>query len=242
MQNAVRRSKLQSSSNDVNESIEAEGNLQDVVEMLTDLRKNREPLLHCAVFIELKAKSMDGLKKLQEDIEVDLLRSKLSVDKLTMRQQAGFLSVNPVGFNQFGTQYERVLPATSAANLFPFNFSGKTDPRGMFIGRDKFGTNILVDLDRRASDKTNANVLILGNTGMGKSYLMKLLLTNIRESGKRVICLDAEDEYRDLCRNLGGSYVDFTTDASMINPLEPKSWTERGGGSASFVIISISIS
>ena len=36
-----------------------------------------------------------------------------------------------------------------------------------------FGTNIIVDFDRRADDKTNANILILGNSGQGKSYLMK---------------------------------------------------------------------
>ena len=95
------------------------------------------------------------------------------------------LSAVPTGSNQFGAQYERVLPASSVANLYPFNFSGKTDPQGAYIGRDKYGTNILVDFDRRAEDKTNSNALILGNSGQGKSYLLKLILTNIRESGKK---------------------------------------------------------
>ena len=85
----------------------------------------------------------------------------------------------------------------SVANLYPFNFSGKTDPQGRYIGRDKYGTNILVDFDRRAEDKTTSNILILGNSGQGKSYLCKLILTNIRESGKRIICLDPESEYED---------------------------------------------
>ena len=57
IQNATRRNKLKSSGNDMNETIEAEGNLQDVIEMLANLRKNRESLLHCSVFIELKAKA-----------------------------------------------------------------------------------------------------------------------------------------------------------------------------------------
>ena len=59
IQNATRKNKLMSGGNDVNETIEAEGNLQDVVELLANLRKNREPLLHCSVFIELKAKSQE---------------------------------------------------------------------------------------------------------------------------------------------------------------------------------------
>ena len=226
VQNATRRNKLKTGSDDMNETIEAQGNLQDVIELLANLRKNKEPLLHCSVFLELKAKNLDALKELQSDIAMELTRSKISVDRLTLRQKEGFLSVLPVGSNQFGAQFERVLPASSAANLYPFNFSGKTDPQGLYIGRDKYGTNILVDFDRRAEDKTTSNILILGNSGQGKSYLLKLLLTNIRESGKRVICLDPESEYEELSQALGGCYIDFMSGQYTINPLEPKAWSD----------------
>lgn len=226
VQNATRRNKLKTGSDDMNETIEAQGNLQDVIELLANLRKNKEPLLHCSVFLELKAKNMDALKELQSDIAMELTRSKISVDRLTLRQKEGFLSVLPVGSNQFGAQFERVLPASSVANLYPFNFSGKTDPQGLYIGRDKYGTNILVDFDRRAEDKTTSNILILGNSGQGKSYLLKLLLTNIRESGKRVICLDPESEYEELSQALGGCYIDFMSGQYTINPLEPKAWSD----------------
>lgn len=226
VQNATRRNKLKTGSDDMNETIEAQGNLQDVIELLANLRKNKEPLLHCSVFLELKAKNLDALKELQSDIAMELTRSKISVDRLTLRQKEGFLSVLPVGSNQFGAQFERVLPASSVANLYPFNFSGKTDPQGLYIGRDKYGTNILVDFDRRAEDKTTSNILILGNSGQGKSYLLKLLLTNIRESGKRVICLDPESEYEELSEALGGCYIDFMSGQYTINPLEPKAWSD----------------
>ena len=227
VQNAMRKNKMKSTANDVTECVEAEGNLQDVIELLANIRRNRECLLHCSVFIELKAKNLDELKDLQNEVSMELTRSKISVDRLTLRQKEGFLSVLPVGFNQFGTQFERVLPASSAANLYPFNYSGKTDPHGLYIGRDKYGTNILVDLDRRAEDKTTSNILILGNSGQGKSYLMKLLLINIRESGKKVIVLDPEAEYEDLCNNLGGCYIDFLSGEFKINPLEPKAWSDN---------------
>ena len=226
IQNATHRNKLKRGGNDVNETIEAEGNLQDVIELLANLRKNREPLLHVSVFLELKARSLEALKELQSDVAMELTRSKISVDRLTLRQKEGFLSVLPVGANQFGAQYERVLPASSAANLYPFNFSGKTDPQGLYIGRDKFGSNVLVDFDRRAEDKTTSNILILGNSGQGKSYLLKLLLTNLRESGKQIICLDPESEYEDLCNALGGCYIDFLSGEYTINPLEPKAWSD----------------
>ena len=226
VQNAMRRNKMKSGGTDVNDSIEAEGNLMDVIDMLANLRKNRECLLHCSVFIEIKAKSRLKLRELQSEISMELTRSKISIDRLTLRQKEGFLSVVPVGMNQFGAQFERVLPVSSVANTYPFNFSGKTDPNGIYIGRDKFGTNILVDVDRRAEDKTTSNALILGNSGQGKSYLLKLLLTNIRESGKHIICLDPEAEYEEICNNLGGCYIDFLSGKYTINPLEPKAWSD----------------
>lgn len=226
IQNATRRNKLHTGSDDELENINAEGNLQDVVTLIAELRKNKEPLLHCAVYLELKADSMQKLRELQSEILMELTRSKMSVDRLTLRQKEGFLAVNPTGYNVFREQFERVLPASSVANLYPFNYSGKTDPKGFFIGRDKYGTNILVDFDRRAEDKTNANCLILGNSGQGKSFLLKLILTNLRESGKNIISLDPEAEYEELTKALGGCYIDFMSGEYIINPLEPKSFGE----------------
>ena len=227
LQNASRKNKLLANSNDLEDSVTGEGNLGDVVELLGELRKNREPLLHCAVFIELSAGNLDKLRELQSDVSMEMTREKISVDHLSMRQKEGFIACMPCGYNIFGTQYERVLPASAVANLFPFNYSGKTDKNGFYLGKDKFGTNIIADFDQRADDKTNSNVLILGNSGQGKSYLLKLILVNLRMSGKSVISLDAEQEYEDLCNNLGGCYIDLMSGAFLINPLEPKEWSDN---------------
>lgn len=225
--NATNRNKMQrSNTNNVQETVTAESNLQDVVTMVSTMHRNREPLLHCAVYIELTANDYDNLKLLQTDVLTELVRSKLNVDRLLLRQQQGFLCVGPSGRNVFGNQYERVLPASSVANLYPFNYSGKTDSHGFYLGRDKFGSNILVDFDKRDDDKTNPCILILGNSGQGKSYLLKLILCNILESGKSVICLDPEHEYIDLAENLGGCFIDLMSGQYMINPLEPKSWDD----------------
>jgi len=227
VQQAMRKNHMMTTTNDVNESIKAQDNINDVVELLSELRRNKENLLHTAVFIELKAASEDKLKELQADIQMELTRSKISVDRLLLRQKEGFLSVLPTGNNMFGSQFERVLPASSVANMYPLNYSGKTNKNGFYLGRDKYGSNVLVDFDRRTEDKTNSNILILGNSGQGKSHLMKLLLCNQRESGKSLLCLDPESEYRDLCSNLGGTYIDMMSGEFMINPLEPKAWSSN---------------
>ena len=249
--NAANKNRLQrNSTNDLQQTVAAESNLQDVAQLAADMHRNREPLLHTAVFLEMISDNLDNLRILQTEVQTELVRSKLNVDRLILRQQHGFMSVMPSGRNMFREQFERVLPASSVANLYPFSFSGKTDENGFYLGRDKFGSNIIVDFDKRSDDKTNANTLILGNSGQGKSYLLKLILTNLRESGKSVICLDPETEYADLTRNLGGAagscevnaqsaartpcikgvdgvYIDLMSGEYIINVLEPKSWGDE---------------
>ena len=215
------------STNDLQQTVAAESNLQDVAQLAADTHRNREPLLHTAVFLEMISDNLDNLRILQTEVQTELVRSKLNVDRLMLRQQHGFMSVMPSGRNMFREQFERVLPASSVANLYPFSFSGKTDENGFYLGRDKFGSNIIVDFDKRSDDKTNANTLILGNSGQGKSYLLKLILTNLRESGKNIICLDPEMEYVDLTKNLGGSFIDLMSGEYIINVLEPKSWGDE---------------
>lgn len=233
LHNAENKNRMdRGSTNRMKQAVTAEANLQDVAALIASMRKNSEPLIHCAVFIELTAKDPDSLRALRDEVSAELVRSKLDADRLFLRQREGFLAANPAGRNVFATQFERVLPAGSVANLYPFNYSGKTDPKGFYVGRDRYGSNVIVDLDRRAEDKTTASVLILGNSGQGKSYLLKLLLCNILESGKSVLCLDPEHELMDLCAQLGGCFIDLMSGQYIINPLEPKLWdtTDKGNG------------
>ena len=228
--NAANKHRMsRSSTEDLQQTVTAEANLQDVGTLVSSMHRNREPLLHCAVFLELTAPDYDALKLLQTDVLTELVRSKLNVDRLMLRQQEGFVSVMPAGRNAFGAQFERVLPASSVANLYPFNYSGKTDPHGFYIGKDKYGANILVDFDKRDDDKTSANILILGNSGQGKSYLLKLLLLNFLEAGKSVISLDVEHEQKDMCETVGGCFMDLMGGVYRINPLEPKCWDDGSG-------------
>lgn len=225
--NANKKNKLDGADpNKLRQAVEAESNLRDVAELVHKMHREHEPLLHCAVYLEMTADSMEHLRQLQTDVLTELVRCKLNVDKLLLRQKQGFYCASPVGYNALGREFERVLPAGSVANLYPFNYSGKTDPNGFYIGKDKYGSNIVVDFDRRDSDKTSANILILGNSGQGKSYLMKLLICNLLEAGKSVVSLDAEHELEELCGKLGGCFIDLMAGEKRINVLEVRCWNE----------------
>ena len=70
IQNATNKNRLsRANTNDTKQMITAEGNLQDVFEMVNAMRKRREPLIHCAVFIELCAPTMQELERLQSEVK-----------------------------------------------------------------------------------------------------------------------------------------------------------------------------
>lgn len=231
--NAEKINKLRRANTEkLQDMVEAQNNLEDVAALISKANRDKEAFFHTAVFLELCAPDVDRLRQLQAEVEAALNAAKITVDKLLLRQREGFLCVMPSGYNVFREQFERVLPAGSVANLYPFAYSGKTDPNGFYIGKDKYGSSVIVDFDRRGQDKTNSSMIILGNSGEGKSYLLKLLLTCLLESGKTVLVLDPEAEYEELTDALGGCYLDLMSGAYRINVLQPRRWSETGDSDA----------
>ena len=72
---AVNKNRLDRSNQDnLKRSVTAEANLQDVAAIIAGARKNREPLIHCAVFLELAAKTSEELRLLRDEISADTRR------------------------------------------------------------------------------------------------------------------------------------------------------------------------
>ncbi len=218
---AFRRNKATlNNSKDVNEQIKGAENLTGIKNLIAESYNNKEAFIHCAVFIEMTANSLEKLDELSSFAESALTASNIVPDKLRLQQRDGFAAVSPFGFNIFGKEFERVLPSTSAANLFPLSYSGKTDVKGFYIGKDDYGSNIIVDFDKRASDKTNGHISIFGNSGEGKSWLIKLLICIFRQQRKALYSVDVDSEYIDLTEALGGTNIDMMAGKYFINLLE----------------------
>ena len=98
--NAANKNRMkQGNTENLQETVTAASNLQDVTNIIATMHRNREPLLHTAVYLELSAADMDKLKLLQTEVLTELIRSKLNVDKLLLRQKQGFLCVHPAGMS-----------------------------------------------------------------------------------------------------------------------------------------------
>ena len=222
IENSVNKNISDTTENQFIKRTKANQQLEVTQNLVQYLNQNKdESMFKVSVYIEVIANSQDELNKLINEIIIKL--DGITYDNLFLRQKEGFTAVNPSGdTRELGTQFERHMPSSSVANLFPFSYSGSIDKNGFPLGRDKFGGSIITDFGKRTNTHTNSNILILGNSGEGKSYLLKLIMTNLILKKKKVICLDPEEEYMTLTGNLKGTFIDLMSGQYVINVLEPK--------------------
>ena len=200
--------------------------LEVTQELVQYLNQNKdESMFKIQVYIEVIANNEAELEKLTNTVIIKL--GGIAFDNLFLRQKQGFTAVNPCGNpKEFGTQFERHMPSSSVANLFPLSYSGSIDKHGFQLGKDKFGGYIITDFGKRTKTCTNSNIVILGNSGEGKSYLLKLIIINLILQKMSIICLDPEEEYITPTNKLGGTFIDLMSGKYVINVLEPKMFND----------------
>lgn len=119
------------------------------------------------------------------------------------------------------------IPSPTIAAMYPFVFDSIKDPgSATLLGVDFSGGVILFNQFlyqiKKEFNRNNANIIILGTSGSGKSTAAKLLLrTHIRNNCK-IIAIDPEGELEDMTRNYGGDFIDLGKGGQygLINPLE----------------------
>lgn len=118
------------------------------------------------------------------------------------------------------------IPTTTLAGMFPFVSVVQMDKKGSYLGWDTTtGLPIFFDtfenLRNSKGTRSNANEIRFGQSGMGKSFSMKISILRHLINGDRVLILDPEDEYSALCKNFGGEVMDMSSIRDLsINPLE----------------------
>ena len=117
----------------------------------------------------------------------------------------------------------RAFPISSFVGGFPFASSGFNDGTGFYLGKDSGGGIILLDLWKREKSRTNSNITIIGGTGTGKSTATKHIAASEYARGTKVIIIDPEGEYKEMCRNeyMEGDWIDVAGGrGGLINPLQ----------------------
>ena len=119
------------------------------------------------------------------------------------------------------------IPSVTISAMYPFIFDSLKDPGlSTLLGVDFSGGVILFNQFlykiRKENNRNNANMIILGTSGSGKSTAAKLLLRTHIRNGCQIVIIDPEDEFREITETYGGDTVDIGKggEFGLINPLE----------------------
>ena len=170
-----------------------------------------------------------------EQLEMKKVQVRSYIDALGMRavalmfeQEKVLKSIIPIFPKQdIESRIGTPIPSLTISAMYPFVFDSIKDPGdSTLLGVDFSGGVILFNQFlfkiKKEHNRNNANMIILGTSGSGKSTAAKLLIRSHIRNGYKVICLDPEGELEDMCKNVNGSFLDLGKggDFGMINPLE----------------------
>ena len=171
----------------------------------------------------------------KEELEVKKMQVRNYLDGLGMRgiplmfeQEKVLKSILPIFpkqdiENRVGTP----IPSVTIAAMYPFIFDSIKDPgNSVLFGVDFSGGVVLFNQFlyriKKENNRNNANMIILGTSGSGKSTAAKLLLRSHLRNGYKVVCIDPEGELAEMTKSVGGDFLDLGKggEFGMINPLE----------------------
>ena len=170
-----------------------------------------------------------------EELEMKKVQVLSYVDALGMRaiplmfeQEKVLKSIIPIFPKQdIEDRIGTPIPSITISAMYPFVFDSIKDPGdSTLLGVDFSGGVVLFNQFlfkiKKEHNRNNANVIILGTSGSGKSTASKLLIRSHIRNGHKVVCIDPEGELEEMCKNVGGSYLDLGKggEFGMINPLE----------------------
>ncbi|CRK57608.1 TrsE-like protein [Alloactinosynnema sp. L-07] len=158
----------------------------------------------------------------------------LDAKHTTYRSLQGWVSTLPMGLDLIGIRRTFDTPALSAA--FPFTSpdlpaadpTSVAAPSGVLYGYN-VGSQGLVHWDRFAPAMHNHNSVILGRSGSGKSYLVKLELLRSLYRGIEIAVVDPEDEYARLAAAVGGTHIHLGAANVRLNPFDLPIHTRADG-------------
>lgn len=203
----------------------AEQAYQDAEKLIEKIDLEQENIFYITIAIMVIATSKDELERKSKRIQSMIAGSKMKARPVNFIQEEALETASPYGKcpDLIKDMASRNMPVSTLAGAFPFNTSGLNDGKGMLFGKDNAGGIILMDIWKRGEDRTNSNWVIMGQPGTGKSTAVKHIFTNEYSQGTKIIIIDPEREYKDLCENLNGQWINCGGGlGGRINPLQVK--------------------
>ncbi|MGI8610234.1 MAG: VirB4 family type IV secretion system protein [Candidatus Dormibacteria bacterium] len=196
-----------------------EAGLPEAIGLRREVASNQQHVYSIGVYVTLEATNTYELEAATEALQDRASRSMLRLLPATFEMAPARVATLPVGEDPMGD--DRLLPGGVVATLYPWLWDELQQPAGAFIGRRRRGGSpVLLDTWDEARF-SNANLGIFGHSGAGKTFLMKGLLLSDHEAGIGGFVIDPEAEYGEVCRAVGGQWVDLALGAgTSINVLD----------------------
>jgi conjugal transfer ATP-binding protein TraC len=209
----AKQSERQKRGSDLDPHIEKE---RDELEYLIDkLVKGGQRSFNLGLNVTVSAPSLDKLHEYCYQFENITKQLELIFQPNTFRQKASLPSVMPLANNTVGEVTN--LQTEAVVEMFPFLSKNIQDNGGFYIGTSLTNRNSLIIIDPFASHIHNANIVILGTSGSGKSVTSKSLLTKFTMRQIQCVILDPEGEYTSVTKQLGGENITFGVDDFGVN-------------------------
>ena len=208
--------------NDYNDQILFNNQMQDLVELVNRIDREHERFSLLTVNFLCYGETRESMEKAKKELKATLSAYGLGGADLMFEQERSLKMCLPTMYCDLEKQYGLPIPMMTVASSFPFIFQNlQDDGDAIMLGNDALGGLIFFDLWKRTNKRNNSNAVIIGKSGSGKSTLIKKLIRGAWCRGSKIIVIDPEREFRDLCENVGGCWIDCGTGTSgIINPLE----------------------
>ena len=190
--------------------------LQDMENLRDILQQGTEKFFQLGLYITFFAPSLKELDEIENEIRALLEARMVYAKPASFQQEQGFISSLPLAEDEL--LIHNPMNTGPLSSLFPFISMDLTDNKGVLYGINRHN-NSLILFDRFSLE--NANMVVFGKSGGGKSYLIKLEVLRSLMLGTEVIIIDPEKEYKYLTETVGGSFIDISLSSVLhLNPFD----------------------
>ena len=190
--------------------------MQDIELLRDKLQQGTDKFFELGIYITYYENSLKELDETENKVR-GLLEYQLVFPKSAIfRMGEGFASTLPI--NEDKLNVHTSLNTEPLSSIFPFVSFDLTSNSGILYGINTHN-NSLVLFDR--FNLENANAVVFGKSGGGKSYTVKLEILRSLIFGTQVIIIDPENEYKYLSDTIGGTSVKISINSDQhINPFD----------------------
>ncbi len=201
---------------------------ESLEQFISQLASSQSKIYDFQLHVMITADSEDDLiaKKLQVKNYIEAME--MRAFPLRFEQEKVLKSILPIYPKQaIEDRIGTPIPAPTLAAMYPFVFDSIKDPGlSCLLGVDFSGGVILFNQFlyqiRKEHNRNNANMIILGTSGSGKSTAAKLILRTHIRNDHQIVVIDPEGELQEMTRLYGGDFIDLGKggEYGMVNPLE----------------------